>query len=47
MAIATEAWFRGRWAMERVIEDARGGVTGSFRGECEFAPDGEGLICRA
>ena len=46
MTIATEAWFRGRWQMVRIIENVSEGVIGEFWGQCAFAPDGEGLTCR-
>ena len=46
MTIATEAWFRGRWQMMRIIENVPEGVIGEFWGECGFAPDGAGLTCR-
>ena len=46
MTIATEAWFRGRWQMVRIIENVTEGVIGEFWGECAFAQDGEGLTCR-
>lgn len=45
MAIATEAWFRGRWQMVRIIENVTEGIIGEFWGECDFAPDGKGLAC--
>ena len=46
MTIATEAWFRGRWQMVRIIENVTEGVIGEFWGECDFEPDGLGLTCR-
>jgi hypothetical protein len=50
MAIATEAWFRGRWQMVRIIENVSEGVIGEFWGECGFSPDDpgdhQGLVCR-
>jgi hypothetical protein len=45
MTIATEAWFRGRWQMVRIIENLPQGVIGEFWGECAFEPDGDGLTC--
>lgn len=44
MRIASEAWFRGRWRMARVIADRRG-ARATFAGTCRFAPDGAGLVC--
>jgi len=46
MTIATEAWFRGRWQMVRIIKNVPQGVIGEFWGECEFSADGQGLTCR-
>jgi len=46
MTIATEAWFRGRWQMVRIIENVSEGVIGEFWGECAFEPDGKGLASR-
>ncbi|HUF87626.1 MAG TPA: DUF6314 family protein [Thermohalobaculum sp.] len=45
MRIATEAWFRGRWRMARLVAGPGGEVTAAFAGTCRFAPDGEGLVC--
>lgn len=33
----------GRWRLERVIEDARAGLTGRLEGESVWSPDGAGL----
>lgn len=47
----TKAYFRGRWQMVRLIENATEGIIGEFWGEAVFAPP-EGdtgdstLICR-
>jgi len=32
--------------MMRIIENVPEGVIGEFWGDCEFAPDGAGLVCR-
>ncbi|MBY8975172.1 hypothetical protein KHP62_05095 [Rhodobacteraceae bacterium NNCM2] len=46
MTVATLSFFAGQWQMVRIIENVSEGVIGEFWGECGFAPDGEGLICR-
>ncbi|ABD55579.1 hypothetical protein Jann_2662 [Jannaschia sp. CCS1] len=35
---------RGRWSVERVIEDHRADLTGRFEGEAIWSPDANGLV---
>lgn len=52
MNVATEAYFRGRWQMARLIETPTGGSIGEFWGEACFEPPddaaagGRCLVCR-
>jgi Family of unknown function (DUF6314) len=40
-----DAFLTGRWTVERTVEDPALGA-GTFAGEAEFTPDGDGLIWR-
>lgn len=47
MQMATEAWFRGRWRVARIVADAAGCPLACFAGRADFVPEaGRGLICR-
>jgi hypothetical protein len=42
----TLAFLRGRWRVERRLEDHRSGVCGTFTGDAEFAPTDDPAVLR-
>jgi hypothetical protein len=46
LGAGTLAFLRGSWHLDRVLDDRRQGVSGTFSGEAQFAPAGDPAVLR-